>query len=155
MRLWRVADGELLDEYDEELSGGVPSIRMRPDGGAFAYGRGDGNVLAAAYEEEPASVGDIVPATNSVVLQSPVPNPLLTASKIRFRLSRDGPVLLTVHDLGGRRVASLAENIFSIGDHQVAWDGRDRHGHPVSPGVYFIRLTANGEKSIRRVVVAH
>jgi WD40 repeat protein len=47
IRLWRVADGALLQTYDQETEGGVLSIQFSPNGHLFGYGRGDGTVVVA------------------------------------------------------------------------------------------------------------
>ena len=37
------------------------------------------------------------------------------------------------------------------GEHNVAWDLRDRNGTPVTAGLYFVRLEAGGLALTRRV----
>jgi hypothetical protein len=153
LRRWRVADGALLEDYDEQLTGGAAAARFNPAGGTFAYGRGDGNLLAAAYTEGSASVGETVPANHALRLRPATPNPFRSASSVWFHLMRESHALLTVHDPSGRRVAVLAEGAFPAGDHRVEWSGRDGNNRRVSPGVYFIRFaTAEGQVA-RRVVV--
>jgi hypothetical protein len=154
IRIWRLSDGALLEEYDEEVSGGVLSLDVAPSGGAFAYGRGDGTVLAAAFEGLPAAIGEPRRGGRFIALHAPIPNPTVRSSQIRFRLDREGPVLLTVHDVRGRRLTSLTDRTLEAGIHQIGWDARSDDGRSVSPGVYFIRLTALGESVIQRVVVA-
>jgi hypothetical protein len=46
-----------------------------------------------------------------------------------------------VLDLAGRRVETL---ILPAGSRQVVWDGRDEHGRPCAPGVYFVRPAGGG-----------
>ncbi|MFC1572923.1 DM13 domain-containing protein [Candidatus Eisenbacteria bacterium] len=108
---------------------------------------------ASFIAPDPTAVADAGWDANAVVLEPPVPNPLLTNSSIRFHLRRDGPVVLSVHDLSGRRVASLAEGTLTAGDHQVVWNGRDGNSRRVSPGVYFIRSAVAGDVVMRRVAV--
>jgi WD40 repeat protein len=46
IRLWRVADGALLQTYDQETTG-VLSIQFSPNGRLFGYGRRDATVVVA------------------------------------------------------------------------------------------------------------
>ncbi|MBM3316503.1 MAG: hypothetical protein FJY75_01495 [Candidatus Eisenbacteria bacterium] len=52
---------------------------------------------------------------------------------------------LTIHDAGGRRVATLLEELLPPGRREAVWSGRDDAGRPAAPGVYFARLRAEGE----------
>jgi flagellar hook assembly protein FlgD len=61
---------------------------------------------------------------------------------------------LTLHDLTGARVRTLAEGVQPAGPGRVHWDGRDHRGTPVRPGSYFARLeTADGVRTRRLVVL--
>ncbi len=90
-------------------------------------------------------------------LSPPGPNPLHapgTGVKLRLDLPTDGPVRLEAFDPAGRRVRLLVDDALRAGTHVVSWNGRDEDGHPLSSGVYWIRLaTARGERSTRLVVV--
>jgi flagellar hook assembly protein FlgD len=68
-----------------------------------------------------------------------------------FDVPRAGVVELSVHDLAGRRVRTLASGTLAAGRHTLAWDGADDGGRRVHPGVYLLRL-ADGERvQTRRV----
>jgi hypothetical protein len=81
------------------------------------------------------------------------PNPLRAGGRLTFTLPRAGEAELTVFDLQGRRVRSLARGTRDAGEHRVAWDGRDDAGQAVASGVYFIRLRAGDERVIRKVAL--
>jgi hypothetical protein len=58
-----------------------------------------------------------------------------------------------VLDVAGREVAVVAEGSYQTGWNQVSWDLRDgRHGRLPS-GVYFARLQAEREESVRKLIV--
>ena len=61
-------------------------------------------------------------------------------------------MFLEVLDVGGRRVRILLDERRPAGRHRVTWDGRDHYGGLVADGVYFLRLTANGETLTRKAV---
>jgi hypothetical protein len=81
------------------------------------------------------------------------PNPARGAASIRFALTRAGRVVLAVHDVRGRRVSTLAEEWGEPGTHTRTWSGRDDAGRELSPGIYFLRVTADGCSAVSRVVV--
>ncbi len=76
------------------------------------------------------------PRTLSVQAQ---PNPFRGATSIRFDLPRAQDVDLSIHDVAGRLVRTLAGGRFDAGAHAVAWDGRDARGAEPA-GVFFYRL---------------
>ena len=55
---------------------------------------------------------------------------------------------LELYDLTGRRLDDLARGMLREGENEVRWDCRGTR-----PGVYFVRLSANGVNAVRKVVV--
>lgn len=82
---------------------------------------------------------------------APSPNP--TRGDVRFGIAvpRATRVLLTVHDVTGRTVATLRDDALAAGEYFVNWDGRARDGRLVSAGRYFIRLAAGDVRESRAV----
>jgi hypothetical protein len=85
-------------------------------------------------------------------LDAPVPNPLRSASLIRFGVEESGPVRLEVFDLAGRLVARLADGDHPAGAYELRWDGRGR-GRTVSSGVYALRYESPAGVLTRRILV--
>jgi hypothetical protein len=83
-----------------------------------------------------------------------VPNPVRTDATVRFDLARTGPVTLELFDIAGRRVTTLARGPHAAGRHELAWTPRDGAGHALAPGVYALRLVADGRSDVRRLVVS-
>ncbi|MFN8587748.1 MAG: alpha-amylase family glycosyl hydrolase [Candidatus Eisenbacteria bacterium] len=99
----------------------------------------------------PKSTVDVdgpAPATASLELARPFPNPTRTGASLAFGLPRDGHVRLTVHDLAGRLVRTLADGEYAAGRHALAWDGADASGRDAGAGLYFVRLSAGGEDRV-------
>jgi len=82
------------------------------------------------------------------------PNPFPAVTALRYTLPRPGDVRLVVHDVTGRTLRTLADGPVGAGSHALVWDGKDDAGLPLSSGVYFVRLDANGESRTRRVLLA-
>ncbi|MAF27173.1 MAG: hypothetical protein CME07_04840 [Gemmatimonadetes bacterium] len=116
-------------------------------------------VDVAGNEGDPATVagdgvtGVVTPGLPSeFALSPPVPNPFRVGATIRFALPRSVPVVLSVHDVAGRRVRILEDTALPAGRHARLWDGRDDSGRRVSQGVYFVRLFAGGFGATGKVV---
>jgi len=80
------------------------------------------------------------------------PNPFRGATLIAYSLAGWSPVHLVIQDASGRHVRLLDEGLHPGGRRQVRWDGRDDHGRPMPPGVYFYRLEIPGRAEVRRAV---
>ncbi|UCE01746.1 MAG: T9SS type A sorting domain-containing protein [Candidatus Latescibacterota bacterium] len=80
------------------------------------------------------------------------PNPFRESTEIRFSLRATGHVSLAVYDVLGRRIRTLVDGHVRSGVHDERWDGRTDSGVRVSPGVYFLQLSNEGEKQAQRIL---
>ncbi len=80
-------------------------------------------------------------------------NPTHGATTLRFTLAHEARATLDVVDVAGARVRRLEAGTRPAGEHTILWDGRDDAGSAVRPGVYFVRLDADGAQHAARVVV--
>ena len=81
------------------------------------------------------------------------PNPFNPRTTISFSLSQPGDVDLTVLNVLGQHVATVASGYYSSGQHDVAWEGANDGGAPVASGVYLYRLTTNEITVTRKMVL--
>jgi flagellar hook capping protein FlgD len=81
------------------------------------------------------------------------PNPFQKSLAIRFSLETPARVEAMVVDLGGRKVATVLDQMLPSGTHEISWDGRDVQGKRVPPGVYFIRAREGARVESREVVL--
>lgn len=89
---------------------------------------------------------DLAPA-----LYFSAPNPFHTRTLMRFDLARPGISTLTIHDVSGRAVRTLAKtSARQAGLHTVTWDGRDDSGRELPAGIYFYELKVNGRSTDRK-----
>lgn len=112
-----------------------------------AYDAVSGSVHRIRYTG--AGVG-VPPATGPRTLAA-APNPFAGRVELSFRLPATARVRLTVHDLAGRLVRTLADGTFASGDRRVAWDGLDARGAAVRPGLYLVRLERAGASETLRL----
>ncbi len=83
------------------------------------------------------------------ILEQNYPNPFNPTTTIAYSLSQAGPVQLIITDIMGRTVCRFDVGDQTIGEHTLMWDGHDQATKPVTTGIYFTRLTAEG---ISRVI---
>lgn len=82
------------------------------------------------------------------------PNPFNASVHIPFAVGRaDTPVELTVRDLLGRTVRTLAAGPAAAGRHVFSWDGRDDAGEPVGNGAYLVHLRAGDRRAAGKVML--
>lgn len=103
---------------------------------------------------EPVGVGLWEP-DRVLILCAPVPNPFTISTEIRFNLTDASLVVLTVHDLLGRVVTTLAHGVMPPGSHMARWGGTNACGDDVAPGFYRIRLMAGDVARSVTVVLVH
>lgn len=89
------------------------------------------------------------PLPNEISLLQNYPNPFNNSTCINYQLPEDTRVALTIYDIAGRQVATLADEIQSSGKHSLIWNGIDKNGLVVSSGLYFYKLDI-GDYSISR-----
>ncbi len=81
------------------------------------------------------------------------PNPFNPATTIRFSLDRSSEISLDVFNILGQKVLSVASGLYPAGEFTVEWKGVDARGDEVASGVYFARLTGNGNQSTRKMLL--
>ena len=79
------------------------------------------------------------------------PNPARGATGIRLSLPAAQHAQVRVFDLAGRLVQTLHDGMLETGDHTFTWEGRGSHLRRADPGVYFIRVQAEGAERTTRV----
>jgi hypothetical protein len=90
--------------------------------------------------------GPLPPTT--LALSAPRPNPFTTSTSFEVDLPNSAPIDLAVHDLAGRRVATIASGVYPAGRRVFDWDGAGMRG-----GIYYVRLRVNGQVLSTRVAL--
>ncbi len=81
------------------------------------------------------------------------PNPVGSATPIRYTLPQAARAHLRVLDASGRVVRVLVDERETPGAHSARWDGLDATGRPAASGVYFVRLDAGALSTARKVTM--
>jgi hypothetical protein len=108
---------------------------------------------SAALAPQGTTAVEGAPVPGALFLAAARPNPARAAAVLRFGLPREAAVSLAVFDVNGRLVREVARARFPAGEHAVGWDLHDSAGAPVSGGLFFIRLRADGLSRSGRLVV--
>jgi hypothetical protein len=91
-------------------------------------------------------LADLLP--KDFALGNNFPNPFNPSTTIPVAVPRTSTMALTVYSILGEEVATIFAGSLEPGRHWFLWSGRDVAGRPVSSGVYLIRLTVEGGKSL-------
>ncbi|MBR9974044.1 MAG: Omp28-related outer membrane protein [Bacteroidetes bacterium] len=68
------------------------------------------------------------------------PNPFNPNTWITVELAQDSDMNVSVYDMLGRHVRTLASGTHKAGGHVLEWDGTDASGIALPSGIYFTRL---------------
>jgi hypothetical protein len=98
-------------------------------------------------ELEPNSVDNLV-ALPRFTLRQNHPNPFHSLTKIAFSMHDPAQVRLEIYDIGGRRVATLADEFLGSGEHQFTW-----RANGLPSGVYHYALRVGSETTARKLTV--
>lgn len=79
------------------------------------------------------------------------PNPFNPETTIRFQLPQSAQVSLTVYNVLGQQIRTLATGQYPAGVHSVRWDSRDNFGNPVSSGMYFYLFRAGEFSQVKKM----
>ncbi len=72
------------------------------------------------------------------------PNPFNPSTIIEFSIQNDSDIDISIFNIKGQKIKTLANNEFSNGIHSIIWNGDDEYGYSVSSGVYLYKLNVNG-----------
>ena len=73
------------------------------------------------------------------------PNPFNPTTTISFSIQEGSKIDLSVYNIKGQKIKTLANNEFIKGSHSIVWNGVDEFGKNVSSGVYLYKLNVNGK----------
>ncbi|MDD4222956.1 MAG: FlgD immunoglobulin-like domain containing protein [Candidatus Cloacimonetes bacterium] len=82
------------------------------------------------------------------------PNPFNPETTIAFSVPKAGPASLKIYNTKGQLVRTLVNDVREAGNHSVVWNGMDNLGNSVSSGLYFYRLSSDGNTVTRKMLLA-
>jgi hypothetical protein len=136
--------GTFLGNYIGLDSLGNPVYGLGPQGDILRIN----NYARLVRGGDGTSVGESEESPSTYCLQQNFPNPFNPSTVISFSLPVAQPVVLTVFDILGREIATLAKGTMAAGSHRVTFDAG---GLP--SGVYYCRLTAGSFISTKKMIL--
>ena len=103
----------------------------------------------------PTDVADDGPSTipTDFALGQNYPNPFNPATVIPFALPSKTHVELTVYNILGQRVATLADEEMAAGRYRIQWNGTLDNGEPLASGIYFYRLQTDSRAVAKKMLL--
>jgi len=119
---------------------------------AFRYDfRRSGN---PGYKSDTGVPDDGGSTVRGLALEHNYPNPFNPTTTVVYFVPADAePIELSVYNVAGQLVRTLASGEMEPGRHAAVWDGRDAGGARASSGVYFVRLSAGGDARTKKIVL--
>ncbi|NUN08953.1 MAG: phosphodiester glycosidase family protein [Ignavibacteriaceae bacterium] len=104
--------------------------------------------IRVKYPPVPSAISRYLTNTPSSLAQN-YPNPFNRVSRIRFTLYEATNIELTVYDIFGQTVDTLAKGYYKAGEHNVFFDAGE-----LASGVYIYRLkTGNKDEFVRKMLL--
>jgi eukaryotic-like serine/threonine-protein kinase len=86
--------------------------------------------------------------SNSTIALHLYPNPMKSNVTLEYNIKTDSEVILALYDLSGKKLSMLSQGKKTTGTYHVALDGSE-----FAEGIYFCRLTADGNSVTQKIVV--
>jgi len=90
--------------------------------------------------------------TRFLKLKKNYPNPFNPLTNIRFSIPDVGNVKLSVYNMQGEKVKTLADVHKTAGVYSVEWNGTDSAGREMSSGVYFYKLQMGSNVRMKKML---
>jgi hypothetical protein len=116
----------------------------------YLWGRGYNLLVMAEVTLESSGTCVLKPGgmPSSLCLSAPYPNPFNSTTTLHFTVSNAHPIRLTVRDILGRTVATLAEGAIPAGTYSIGIDASTW-----ASGVYFAELMQGRNTQVVRLVL--
>ena len=82
------------------------------------------------------------------------PNPFNPSTTIRYRLSKEEIVNLSIFALSGILITELVNDYVSKGEHSVTWNGLDQSKNKCASGFYLYRLSVGDKVSTMKMILS-
>jgi hypothetical protein len=134
-----------------------PSLVVDGSGGAIVTWEAIGgtrDVYAQHLNSDGVATGVSRTPLASMALTDAHPNPFSEKTTMNLQLVADADVVVDVFDVSGARVRHAKLGRLTAGFRDLHFDGMADDGRQLPSGVYFYRVSANGERATRKMVIA-
>ncbi len=81
------------------------------------------------------------------------PNPFNPETNLAFNLKNESNVNISIYNIRGQKVRTLADRHFTSGNHSVKWNGKDDNGGNSASGVYFARIITSEGSATKKLIM--
>jgi len=96
---------------------------------------------------------DPVPAPLDLGRVTAYPNPFNPSTAIQFELGQQQHVRVSIFNLQGSLVRTLADEVLGSGDHNIRFDGRDNSGRTIGSGAYIVVVESTGHRQTQKLTM--
>lgn len=148
-----------LNNRDFHLSSNSPAINTGDDISMVTIDyegnpRYSGSYDVGAYESD-TSTGILDPNQPNIVddyqLYPNFPNPFNPSTTISFRLPETADIRLSIYNVIGQKIRTLANASLASGLHTFEWNGKNDFGQDVVSGIYIYQLEAGNISHTRKM----
>jgi len=134
---WTVPQDTALWTYYYRAEDMWENVSVFPDTGLFSFHTTGWSKADPRFIAHPSSFSVQV-----------FPNPFNSVTRISFTVPKAGPVNVRVYDITGRLITTLANQKYTAGEHEVAFDGVS-----LASGIYFVRTQAGAASLVRKIML--
>ncbi|MGH8014593.1 MAG: FlgD immunoglobulin-like domain containing protein [Candidatus Zixiibacteriota bacterium] len=133
-------------------AGGIRGSQISTNGKTIATT--DGSSINLYFDDSEVEIDEQAGLNiETVLLYENFPDPFNAKTNIQFELPFSANIELSIYNLLGQRVKTLANGSRPGGRYLVSWDGRDEQGNVASSGIYFYRLLVEDETFSRKMLL--
>lgn len=125
---------------------------LSPPAGNNTGGRVMFTELEITFPNFGVGTEDEVDSTPAVTLINAYPNPFRSNLNINLSTSAKGKNTLSIYNLKGQKVTTLANTLLDKGQHSFVWDGCDSSARQVASGIYYVRMD-NGSTTVLKKIM--
>jgi len=81
-------------------------------------------------------------------LNSICPNPFNPVTNISFMIGESGDIQMSIYNIKGQKVETLADGYYETGEHTIIWDAEKQ-----SSGVYFIYFNSGSLREVKKITL--
>jgi len=140
--------GEFLSSWTMPDSAG--SFDVSADGEGAIYVMDPYTLVAKFHEISPLSVGNL--PRSPLAMEPPAPNPFRDRCVFSWSQPNEATIDLSLVDVSGRKIATVASGWWSAGRHRMTWSAADAVSRGIGPGIYWVRLRSRGREVTRTLV---
>jgi hypothetical protein len=112
-----------------------------------------GNLMIRVILDGNTDVEQVLTPAPQRLTANNYPNPFNPETTIQLSIPTTSEVNLSVYNLKGQLVKTLANGQLAAGNHSYTWDGKDQNGVNVSSGIYFYKVESDTQTINKRMIL--